>query len=87
MAFETAQETNEIISINPATNKEVGRVKIFSEQEVFDAVTKSRKVSEIWQKTTFAKRRKIIMSAREVILSEMDEIARLISDEMGKTNC
>ena len=84
MAFETAQETNEIISINPATNKEVGRVKIFSEQEVFDAVTKSRKVSEIWQKTTFAKRRKIIMSAREVILSEMDEIARLISDEMGK---
>lgn len=75
---------NEIVSYNPATGKEVGRVKNFSAEEVKEAVEKSREVFEIWRKTPFAERKRIVMRAREVILAEMDEIARLISDEMGK---
>lgn len=75
---------NEIISYNPATKKEIGRVKDFSGEEVRAAVKKSREAFKIWRETSFATRKKIVMQAREVILAEMEEIARLISDEMGK---
>jgi len=74
----------EIISYNPATGEEVGRVKNTSAEEVSKAVEKSRGAFAEWRKTSFAERRQIIMRAREVILSEMEEIARLVSSEMGK---
>ena len=77
-------KTDEIISFNPATGEEVGRVKIASAGEVRKAVEQSRVAFTEWRKTSFAERRRIVMCAREVILSEMEEIARLISDEMGK---
>ncbi len=75
---------NEIVSYNPATNKEIGRIKIFNAEEVQKAVENSREASKLWRETSFADRKRFIMQAREVILDEMDEIARLISDEMGK---
>ena len=75
---------NEIISYNPATGEEVGRVAVTSAEEVNEAVEKSRRALQVWRKTSFAERRQVVMRAREVILAEMDEIARLISDESGK---
>ncbi len=77
-------EKKDIVSYNPATGEEVGRVRNFTKEEVETAVEKSRKAFEVWRKTPFSERRRIIMRAREVILAEMDEIATLISDEMGK---
>ena len=77
-------EETEIVSYNPATNKEVGRVKNFSAEEVKEAMEKSRRAFSDWSETSFSERKRIVMRAREVILGEMDEIARLISDEMGK---
>lgn len=74
----------DLVSYNPANGLEVGRVRVSSKEEVTDAVKKSREAFEIWKKTPFAERKRIVMRAREVILAEMDEIARLISDEMGK---
>lgn len=82
--IEIPDNTNEIISYNPANGKEVGRVKNCLKADVDAAVGRSRKAFEIWQKTPFEERRRIVMRAREVILAEMDEIAKLISDEMGK---
>ncbi len=76
--------SEEIISYNPATGEEVGRVAVTSAEEVNQAVEKSREAFQVWRKTAFAERRQIVMRAREVILAEMDEIARLISDESGK---
>ncbi|MDQ3632949.1 MAG: aldehyde dehydrogenase family protein [Acidobacteriota bacterium] len=75
---------NEIVSYNPANGKEVGRVRNFSKEEVETAVEKSRETFEVWKRTPFAERRRIVMRAREVILQEADSIAKLISDEMGK---
>lgn len=79
-----SSKINEIISFNPATTEEIGRVKKFSADEVFEVVERSRKAQKIWQETSFPARRRVVMKAREVILAEMDEIARLISDETGK---
>src|SRR5205807_7429888 len=45
---------------------------------------RSRIAFQSWKKTSFQERSVFIMEAREVILSEMDEIAHLISSECGK---
>lgn len=75
---------NEFFSYNPANGEEIGAVKEFSADEVKGAVEKSRAAFQAWRETSFGERKKIVMRAREIILSEMDEIARLISDESGK---
>lgn len=75
---------DEIFSYNPATGEEIGKVANTSAEEVKTAVENSRKVFQTWRKTSFAGRKKFVMKAREIILAEMDEIARLISDESGK---
>jgi acyl-CoA reductase-like NAD-dependent aldehyde dehydrogenase len=79
-----AGDGKEIISYNPATGEEFGRVAETSAEEVKAAVERARAAFQSWRKTNFAERRKLVMKAREVILNEMDEIARLISDESGK---
>lgn len=77
-------QSNEIISTNPATGEEIGRVAVTSAEEVCDAVTRGRAAFQYWRKTSFGERKRLIMQAREVLLAEKDEIARLISDESGK---
>src|SRR3954465_8049402 len=77
-------ESEEIISYNPATGAEFGRVENTSAEEVTAAVERARKAFQTWRKTTFAERKRFVMKAREIILAEMDEIALLISNESGK---
>jgi succinate-semialdehyde dehydrogenase/glutarate-semialdehyde dehydrogenase len=79
-----ADKSEEIISYNPATGEELGRLAAASAGDVKAALEKGREAFQGWRKTSFAARKKLIMQAREVILDEMDEIARLISDESGK---
>ncbi|MBL8182663.1 MAG: aldehyde dehydrogenase family protein [Blastocatellia bacterium] len=78
------QRTDEITSTDPATGEEIGRLAVTSPEEVADAVTRGREAFQSWRKTTFTERKRLVMAAREVILSEMDEIALLISRESGK---
>ncbi len=75
---------NALISINPATGEEIGRVAVTALDEVRYTVELGRETFLSWRKTSFAERRKLVMAAREVILAEMDEIAHLISAESGK---
>jgi acyl-CoA reductase-like NAD-dependent aldehyde dehydrogenase len=77
-------KTEDIISYNPATGEEVGRVPQMSADEVNAAVGRSRNAFPSWKRTSFKERAAYIMNAREEILSEMDEIAHLISAESGK---
>jgi acyl-CoA reductase-like NAD-dependent aldehyde dehydrogenase len=82
LSFPTRQD--EIVSYNPATGEEIGRVPAISAADVETAVEKSRAAFLRWRETSFKQRARIVMKAREVILAEMEEIARLISDESGK---
>ena len=75
---------DEIISYNPATGEEVGRVPQMSADAVKNAVERSRTAFVEWKKTSFGERKRFIMKAREVILAQVDEIAHLISAESGK---
>jgi len=82
LKFENKQ--NEIISHNPATGERIGSVRNTSPEEAQIAVENARKAFQTWRRTSYATRKKIVMKAREIILSEMDEIALLISNESGK---
>ena len=82
--IKTESKTAEIISYNPATGDEVGRVHSHSAVEVKDAVERSRAAFSQWRNTSFAERSRIVMRAREVILADIDGIAHLISAESGK---
>ncbi len=77
-------KADEIISCNPATGSEIGRVECVLAKDVKIAVENARRAFLTWRETSFRERKKIIMRSREVVLDEMDEIARLISDESGK---
>lgn len=80
----TSTISEEIVSHDPATGAEVGRVYQSSAEDVNAAVRHGREAFESWKKTSYRERAEFIMRAREVILSETDSIARLISDETGK---
>ncbi len=84
MSAALPKTVDDIISYNPATGEEVGRVPQMPADEVKAAVERSRVAFQNWRKTSFTQRSFYIMKAREVILSEMDEIAHLISAESGK---
>ncbi|MGH9898265.1 MAG: aldehyde dehydrogenase family protein, partial [Pyrinomonadaceae bacterium] len=73
-----------IVSINPATGEELGRVPIYSAPDVSDAVHRVRVAQPAWNNLSFRERGKVIMRARRIILDEIDEIAQLISRETGK---
>ena len=79
-----ANEADEIISYNPATGEEFGRVENTSAEDVKTAVENAREAFQKWRKTSFSERKNFVMKAREIILAEMDEIALLISNESGK---
>ena len=61
MAKAEAQEAaaNEIISSDPATGGEVGRVRVTTPDEVREAVERSRQVFHMWKTTSFAERRRL----------------------------
>jgi succinate-semialdehyde dehydrogenase/glutarate-semialdehyde dehydrogenase len=78
------QPTEDIIIRNPATNEEVGRVPNMTADEVRGVVERARQAQTSWSKLSFDERAKYIMRAREEILKQLDEIAKVICDEMGK---
>jgi acyl-CoA reductase-like NAD-dependent aldehyde dehydrogenase len=76
--------TNEIISRDPATGEEVGRVPRMDATEVAAAVARARTAHPAWSALSFYHRAGYIMRARELILKELDSLAELISREAGK---
>jgi succinate-semialdehyde dehydrogenase/glutarate-semialdehyde dehydrogenase len=79
-----AAEMREIVSRDPATGEELGRTPIASAAEVGEAVKRARAAQSEWAGRSFNERGKVVMRARQIVLDEMEEIARLISRECGK---
>jgi succinate-semialdehyde dehydrogenase/glutarate-semialdehyde dehydrogenase len=74
----------EVVSYDPATGAEVGRVPLRSAEEVTAAVTRARAAQKSWGKRSFKERAEVVMRARALVLEAMDEIAGLIARESGK---
>jgi acyl-CoA reductase-like NAD-dependent aldehyde dehydrogenase len=80
----TAERVKEIISYDPATGEEVGRVPLASAAEVSAAVARARRAQAAWGDESYAARRGVVMRARRIVLEELEEIALLVSRETGK---
>ena len=74
----------EIVIHSPANGVEVGRAPVCTAEQVNAAVLHARAVQPAWAALTFRERARVILRARDIVLDEMDSIARLISDEIGK---
>jgi acyl-CoA reductase-like NAD-dependent aldehyde dehydrogenase len=73
-----------LISIDPSTGEEIGRVPLMDASEVAAAVARARAAQMAWAKLSYEDRARFILRAREVVLDQVDDIANLISRETGK---
>ncbi len=73
------------ISTNPSRNYEtIGEVETSTEQEIKDAVTRARAAQPAWAALAQAERNAAIESFVEACSQHAEELARLMSQEMGK---
>lgn len=77
-------QTREIISIDPSTGEEIGRAPLLNEAEVVAAVERARAAQPAWSKLSYSERARFILRARELVLDQLEDIAKLISRETGK---
>ena len=76
---------NELISYNPSTEEEIGRIRMQTREEI-DATLKNAKEQFVrWAKTPLKHRLKFIRRLQNVIYQRADEIATLLANEQGKT--
>lgn len=80
----TVTRTAEIISRDPSTGTEIGRAPLMDQSDVAAALRRARAAQRAWAKLSYRSRAEFIMRAREVVLNELDEIAKLVSRETGK---
>jgi succinate-semialdehyde dehydrogenase/glutarate-semialdehyde dehydrogenase len=80
----SSTETREIVSVNPATGRENGRVRLMDATDVAGAVKRARQVQRDWSQLSYRARAQFILRAREIVLDQVDEIAALVSRETGK---
>jgi succinate-semialdehyde dehydrogenase/glutarate-semialdehyde dehydrogenase len=73
-----------LISTDPATGEEIGRVPLLDAAAVAAAVAKARTAQPPWAKLSYRERARCILRAREIVLDRLEEIAKLISRETGK---
>src|SRR5438046_3682802 len=72
-------------TVNPATG-ELGRsYPQHTIDEAHAAAAAARTAFESWRRTSFADRSAVLHEAASILRSRKDELARLMTDEMGKT--
>lgn len=72
------------ISRNPATGEIIWRGESAAEYEVKAAVNAARSAFEVWSDVPFEKRLLYAYAFRDVLISSIDVLARIISQETGK---
>lgn len=77
-------EHSEIICHNPATGEEIGRAPLTAPADVRDAVSRARVAQTAWAKLSYRARAQLILRTRQLVLSQLEDIATLITRETGK---
>ncbi len=75
---------NTIKSFNPATKELLGELPVFGKGHVTQTVGFARRAFEDWQLLDYSARAKKIARLRNIISDSADELAELISKEVGK---
>lgn len=73
-----------IQTVNPATEQILQSYDCLNEQEAHELINKGHEVYLTWRKTPFSKRKTLMLQLAQLLKSKVDELARLMSTEMGK---
>lgn len=79
------EKTQQIININPATGKEIGKVPILNKEEVESLVLRAKAYFPKWSKLSLKERAKYLKKLQKQIIKDMDELVQTICEETGKT--
>jgi malonate-semialdehyde dehydrogenase (acetylating)/methylmalonate-semialdehyde dehydrogenase len=71
--------------INPATGEPIGRVPLSTPAEVGAAVQAARRAYPAWRETPPLERARVLFRVRELLLGRLEDIARTVVSEHGKT--
>lgn len=71
-------------SINPYTLQTEAEYTTFSKVQIDQALILAQKAYLDWRQTSFSKRRDLLLQVAQLLRSKKDELARLITTEMGK---
>ena len=70
---------------NPSTGEIDGEVILSNKKDFLNAIASSKKIQNEWFKTTPLKRSRILSKYKNLIENNIDELAKLVSKEHGKT--
>lgn len=73
-----------LISTNPATGEEVGRVAVTDVDSIPAVVARARQAQPAWAALGFEGRAKLLARAGEILVERIDALAELGTREMGK---
>ncbi len=79
-------KVEELISINPGTGQEIGRVPVATKKDVAAAYAKAAEAQKGWEATPVRKRVRLFNRWRDLLVDRQDEIIDLISAENGKSH-
>ncbi|MEP6982317.1 MAG: NAD-dependent succinate-semialdehyde dehydrogenase [Sphingomicrobium sp.] len=72
-------------TVNPATNQPGRSYQQHSIDDACTAAAAAHEAFKSWRRTSFAQRSAIMHKAAEILRARQDELARLMTEEMGKT--
>jgi L-aminoadipate-semialdehyde dehydrogenase len=76
--------SGEIVSYNPATGAELGRVQLAREEEYDEAVWQASRTFERWRTFPAPQRGEIVREIGEALRAAKDELGKLVTLECGK---
>jgi len=71
--------------VNPATQEVLARVPFATEDEVARAIASAKAAFATWRKTPIGARARIFLKYQQLIREHMQELAKLLTAEQGKT--
>lgn len=69
---------------NPATGELIERYPTATDEQVHDAIARSHTCYQSWQAQSVAERAKVVSRAADLFAERTDELAQIITTEMGK---
>jgi len=70
---------------DPSKGEKIGEVVLSSKEDFQEVIKSSKKAFLTWSETTPLKRSRIISKYKEILEKNIDELAKIISEEHGKT--
>jgi malonate-semialdehyde dehydrogenase (acetylating)/methylmalonate-semialdehyde dehydrogenase len=84
-AWTAAEAADLLDDVNPATGQTIARVPLSGAADVDAAVQAARAAFPAWRATSPIVRARAVMRLREVLSEHHEELARLVTEDMGKT--